>query len=238
MPKQSYWKRILLLVVLVVLVVIFFQTDLASQLNLESLQENRDQLQSFVNDNFLIAVLIYILAYIAIISFSLPGGAVMTISGGFLFGWWGLPMTVVGATTGATINFLLARYIFGDFVQTKYAKQLEKFNAELEKNGKNYLLSIRFVPAFPFWLVNLLSGLTKLRTIDYIWATALGILPGTAAYTFAGIELMQVDSLNDVLSPGLITALLLLALLSVAPTIWKKLRGKKAVEEVVETKNQ
>jgi uncharacterized membrane protein YdjX (TVP38/TMEM64 family) len=233
-PKQSYWKRLLLLLALAIVVIVFFQTDLASQLNLESLQENRDQLQSFVSDNFLISVLIYILAYAAIISFSLPGGAVMTITGGFLFGWWGLPMTVVGATIGATINFLLARYIIGDWVQTKYAKQLEKFNAELEKNGKNYLLSIRFVPAFPFWLVNLLSGLTKLRTIDYIWATTLGIIPGTAAYTFAGIELMQVDSLSDVLSPGLIIALLLLALLSIAPTIWKKLRAKKTVDEVEE----
>ncbi len=231
MKKQGYWKRILLLLLLVALVAIFFQTDLASQLNLESLQDNRDQLQAFVQDNFLIAILVYILFYIAIVSLSLPGAAITTIAGGFLFGWWGVPLTVVGATTGATINFLLARYIFGDFVQTKYAKQLEKFNAELEKNGQNYLLSIRFVPAFPFWLINLIAGLTKIRTFDYVWATALGILPGTAAYTFAGIELTKVDSLEEILSPGLITALVLLALLSIAPTVWKKFREKKKVEK-------
>jgi len=204
-----------------------WQSGLLARLNLDFLQNNRAQLEALVDQNWLLSATIFVLIYILVITLSLPGGAILTLAGGFLFGWAGLPLVVLGATTGATINFWLARYLLGEWVQTKYAKQLKKFNQDLATNGPNYLLSIRLVPAFPFWLINLLAGLTKLRTIDYLWATALGILPGTAAYIFAGTELARIGSTDGILSPGLILALLALAALSLAPVLWSKIKKKR-----------
>jgi uncharacterized membrane protein YdjX (TVP38/TMEM64 family) len=132
----------------------------------------------------------------------------------------------VGATLGATFAFLFSRYILGRAIQAKYGAQLEKFNRELDENGHLYLLTVRFIPVFPFFLINILSGLTKIPLWTYVWTTSAGILPGSLVYTFAGSQLGTINSIGDLLTGRILVAFLLLAALTLTPLVLKKLRAK------------
>jgi uncharacterized membrane protein YdjX (TVP38/TMEM64 family) len=161
--------------------------------------------------------------------FSLPGATIMTLAGGFLYTFFiGALYVNVGATAGATLAFLFARYIAGKSLQEKYGGRLEKFNSELDRNGWSYLLTLRFIPVFPFFLINIFAGLTKIPLRTFVWTTSVGIFPGSLIYAYAGQQLGDIGSVKDIFSGRVLLAFLLLAGLAIFPTLYKKIKKSKA----------
>ena len=158
----------------------FFFFDLKTYLSLDTLKANRDSLLAFTQEHYVPAVALFILIYVLQTSFSLPGATIMTLAGGFLFGsLWGPLYVNIGATTGATLAFLAARYLFHQWVEWKFGDRLGPIQDGFAKNAFSYLLTLRLIPFFPFFLVNLLSGLTRVKVSTYVVATAVGIIPGS-----------------------------------------------------------
>jgi len=224
---KKYKKQIILLAILVAVILFVRLSGASGYLTLENLKKNKELLQHFIEARYFFAVVTYIVVYILTVTFSIPGATVLTLAGGFLFGL--LPAIIyanVGATIGATLGFLFARYILGNSIQEKYAPQLERFNRELDENGHLYLLTLRLIPAFPFFLINLLAGLTRVSLKTFFWTTLIRILPGDVVYCFAGNQLNSIESVEDIFSANIIAAFLALALFSLLPVIFKKLRTR------------
>lgn len=221
--------RILILVILGIGVGAFFSFDLERYFSLETLKANRDSLRAYTNENGAAAAAIFVLIYVVQTGFSLPGATMMTLTGGFLFGSvLGTLFVNVGATTGATLAFLAARYVLRDWVEKKFGDRLETIQAGFARNAFSYLLTLRLIPAFPFFLVNLMSGLTRVSPGTFIAATSLGIIPGSFVYTFAGQQLGSINSLSEIASPPVLTAFTLLGLLALMPIAYRKFVKKNA----------
>jgi uncharacterized membrane protein YdjX (TVP38/TMEM64 family) len=215
--------KIVLLVLLGFGIGAFLYFDLSQFLSLDALKSNRDNLLAYTETNFGTAMGIFILAYIIQTGFSLPGGAIMTLAGGFLFGSvLGTVLVNIGATTGATLGFLSARYLLRDWVEQKFGDRLEPIQAGFAKNAFSYLMTLRLIPAFPFFLVNLVSGLTRINIGTYITATSLGIIPGSFVFAFAGRQLGTINSLGEIASPPVLLAFTLLGLLALMPIAYRK----------------
>jgi uncharacterized membrane protein YdjX (TVP38/TMEM64 family) len=229
--NKKLWLRLSLLLVLVIAAVTVYLSPLRQELTLDNLIANRESLKSFIENNYLLAVLIYILVYILVVALSLPGGAVLTISGGALFGYLGLIYVNLSATLGATAAFLSSRFILGSWVQQKFGDRLQSFNRSFEKDGVNYLIAMRFIPAIPFFLQNLFSGLTKAKIVTFMWTTSIGTLIPSAVFVFAGTELAKVDEVSDILSPGIYAAFVALAFLSLLPVILKRIFKKESASK-------
>jgi uncharacterized membrane protein YdjX (TVP38/TMEM64 family) len=201
----------------------FFFFDLKTYLSLDTLKANRDNLLVFTQDHYVPAVALFILIYILQTSFSLPGATIMTLAGGFLFGsLWGPLYVNIGATAGATLAFLAARYLFRRWVERKFGDWLGPIQEGFAKNAFSYLLTLRLIPFFPFFLVNLLSGLTRVKVSTYVVATAVGIIPGSVVYAFAGRQLGTIDALSELVSPRLLLVFSLLGLLMLIPVVYRK----------------
>jgi uncharacterized membrane protein YdjX (TVP38/TMEM64 family) len=189
------------------------------------MKEYRFAVKDFVGERYLVSVAAYVLCYTAVAGASIPGAAILTMLGGFAFST--IPAAVytnMGATAGAVIIFILTRYLIGGRLQSRFRDKLEKFNREIEKNGPNYLLTLRFIPLFPFWMINMLSGLTKIPLVTFAWTTSLGIIPGSLVYAFIGSRLNYINRPEDVLTGSVLAAFFLLALLSVLPVAFSKLK--------------
>lgn len=220
--------KILLLIVLGLGIGAFIYFDLGQFFSLDALKSNRDSLLAYTEANFGTAMGLFILAYIVQTGFSLPGGAIMTLAGGFLFGsFLGTLLVNVGATTGATLGFLSARYLLRDWVEKKFGDRLEPIQAGFAQNAFSYLMTLRLIPAFPFFLVNLVSGLTRIKIGTYITATSIGIIPGSFVFAFAGRQLGTINSLGEIASPPVLLAFTLLGLLALMPIAYRKFTQKK-----------
>lgn len=201
----------------------FFYFDLGRFLSLTALKENRDNLLAFTEANYAAAVGIFIVAYATVTGLSLPGAAILTLAGGFLFGAvFGTVFVNLGATTGATLAFLTARYLLRDTVEQKFGKWLGPFQEGFAKNAFSYLMTLRLIPLFPFFVVNLVSGLTRMNVGTYVAATALGIIPASFVYAYAGRQLGTINSLKEIASPNVIGAFVLLGLLALVPIVYKR----------------
>lgn len=206
--KHRWW----LLIVLGLLIGLFFIFDLHRFFSLDSLKASHDALQQAFQQDPLYIIGIYSFIYIVMAALSLPGATVMTLAGGAMFGLWvGVPVVLISATIGATLAFWVARYVLRDTVQRRFGDRLETINKGLERDGAFYLFSLRLVPAFPFFLINLLMGLTTLSSSTFFWASLIGMFAGTTVYVNAGTQLASITSLSDILSPGLIGSFILLA---------------------------
>lgn len=207
----------------------FFYFDFGRFLSLAALKDNRDHLLAFTDANYIAAVGIFIVAYAIVTGLSLPGAVILTLAGGFAFGAvLGTLFVNLGATTGATLAFLTARYLLRDTVEQKFGKSLRPFQEGFAKNAFSYLLTLRLIPLFPFFVVNLVSGLTRVSAGTYIGATALGIIPGSFVYAYAGRQLGTINSLKEIASPNVIGAFVLLGLLALIPVVYKKYAAKSA----------
>jgi uncharacterized membrane protein YdjX (TVP38/TMEM64 family) len=207
----------------------FFYFDLGRFLSLAALKDNRDSLLAFTDANFVSAVGMFIAAYVIVAGLSLPGAVILTLAGGFLFGAVAATLFVnVGATTGATLAFLAARYVLRDTVEKKFGKWLGPFQEGFSKNAFSYLLTLRLIPLFPFFVVNLVSGLTRVNVGTYVAATAIGIIPGSFIYAYAGRQLGTINSLKEIASPNVIGAFVLLGLLALVPVAYKRFTAKSA----------
>lgn len=227
--KKGLVIRLALLVLVVAIIVGLRVSPLGKLITLKEIQKNIGFLQEQVNRFYLLTVFAFILIYFASVTFSFPIATYLTLTAGFLYGpIFGTLYVNIGATLGASANFLLARYLFGQKLQDRYAEQLTRFNREIKSNGQFYLLTMRLIPIFPFFLINILSGLTGVSFITFFWTTAVGIIPGSFVYTFFGKQLSTISSTGDLLTPPIIIALTLLALLAIVPVLVKKFILKKS----------
>ena len=205
----------------------FVYFDLGEYLSLESLKANRDLLLNYTESHYADAVAFFIFIYILQTTFSLPGGAILTLTGGFLFGsLMGTIFVNIGATIGATLAFLAARYLLHDWVENKFGDRLGPIQTGFAQNAFSYLMTLRLIPAFPFFLVNLVSGLTRVNLGTYILATSIGIIPGSFVYAFAGRQLGTINSLSEIASPPVLLAFTLLGLLALMPVAYRKWTNK------------
>lgn len=199
---------------------LWFYFDIGSLLSLESLQQHRSFLEQVVRNNYLLSVAAYILIYTLDAALFLPATAILIMIGGFLFGV--LPATcyaVVAATCGATSAFLTTRYLFGTAMQARYGNKLADFNERIEKNYIRYLLFIRLVPVFPFFLTNVLAGLTLVPVTTFIWTTAVGIIPNVIIYACIGQQFTTLTKFSDIFTQNFFLAIALLCALSLLPLV-------------------
>ena len=232
MKPGAPWRRFVAPLAVVVLVALAWAFGLHRYLTLEVLAAQREALAGLVAARPVLAALVYVAAYIAVVAFSLPGGAVMTLAGGLLFGAFiGAFLAVLGATIGAAVLFLLARSAFAPLVAGRAEGLLGPLRAGLARDGFFYLLSLRLVPVFPFWLLNLAPALLGMRFAPYLAATFLGIIPGTLVFAGIGAGLDEVflsggvPDLDVIFSPGVLLPLLGLALLSLFGAWWRRRRS-------------
>jgi pyruvate/2-oxoglutarate dehydrogenase complex dihydrolipoamide dehydrogenase (E3) component/uncharacterized membrane protein YdjX (TVP38/TMEM64 family) len=215
-------KRLLLALLLVVAVA-SLALGLHRQLSLESLQAGIGQFAVWRDAAPLLVAGLYLVLYVAVTALSLPGATVMTLAGGALFGLlWGTLIVSFASTIGATLAFLVARHLFRDSVQARFGDRLKAINEGVARDGAFYLFTLRLVPAFPFFLINLLMGLTPIRAATFCWVSQIGMLPATLVYVNAGTELAAIEDLAGILSPGL---LLSFALLGVFPLLARRAVG-------------
>ncbi len=206
--------RIVLLLVVAAAIGAYFAFDLGQYFSLAELKQRRDALAAFAESRPLLSIGSYFVIYVLITGLSLPGAAILTLAGGAIFGLLVGTITVSFASSiGATLAFLAARFLFRDGVRRRFKDRLARIDEGIEKDGGFYLFSLRLVPVFPFFVINLVAGLTPLRTRTFYWVSQVGMLPGTLVYVNAGTQLGQVSSAGDILSPSLIGAFVLLALL-------------------------
>ncbi|WP_303845449.1 FAD-dependent oxidoreductase [Aeromonas sobria] len=219
--------RLLLALVMGGLIGTFFALDLGRYLSLGALQAQQVAVAQWVDSHFVSASLLFVLIYVLSTALSLPGASLLTLGGSAVFGVvWGLLLVSFASTIGATLAFLSARFLLRDWVTARFGDKLATFQSGMAKEGAFYLLSLRLIPIFPFFLVNLLMGLTPIRVSTYYWVSQLGMLPGTFVYVLAGSELGQLTSTGNILSPGLMVALTLLGLM---PWLIKKLTAHLAL---------
>jgi dihydrolipoamide dehydrogenase len=227
--------KVLLLLVIVILAVTFFFFDLQQYLSLDALKAQQASIESYRRDHSVLAVVIYMLVYVLVTGLSLPGATILTLAGGAIFGLlWGTVIVSFASTLGATLAFLAARFLLRDVVVSRFGTRLQAIDAGVNRDGAFYLFTLRLVPVFPFFMINLLMGLTALRVWTFFWVSQVGMLAGTVVYVNAGTQLAKIDSLSGILSPALLGSF---ALLGVFPIIAKKIvdliKAKKVFEKWV-----
>lgn len=206
-------QRLFLLVLVILAIGLFVLFDIGQYLSLEYFNEQKQTILAVQQRQPLLLAAIYFLIYVIVTAFSLPGAAVMTLIGGALFGFsWGLLLVSFASSIGATLAFIIARSILRDWVQQRFSSYLNAINQGIEKDGKFYLLTLRLVPVFPFFVINLVMALTPIKVWPFYWVSQLGMLLGTAVYVNAGTQLGQLESLSGILSPEMVASFVLLGL--------------------------
>jgi len=206
-------KKITIVVAALFLVLIFFILDLNSFLSLHSLKASLGQFEAWRAASPVLVGLYFFLFYVAVAALSLPGAVVLTLAAGALFGLlWGTVIVSFASSIGATLAFLVSRYLFRDAIQDRFGDRLSAINNGMAKDGVFYLFTLRLVPLFPFFIVNLLMGLTPIRTSSYYWVSQVGMLAGTLVYVNAGTQLAKISGLSSIVSPGLLISFTLLGI--------------------------
>lgn len=213
-------KKVLLVTALVVLVFSVFAFDLGQYFNLEYFKSKQVAVDTYYQAQPVKTAFIFFCVYIAVTGLSLPGAALMTLVGGAIFGLlWGTVIVSFASTIGATVAFLVSRFLLRDVVQNKFGNRLKTVNKEIQKDGAFYLFALRLVPAFPFFIINLVMGLTPMRTLTFFIVSQAGMLAGTIVYVNAGTQIAKIETLVGILSPELVGSFVLLGIF---PLIAKK----------------
>ncbi|MGB0665136.1 MAG: FAD-dependent oxidoreductase [Pontibacterium sp.] len=206
-------KKLIILAVVVIAAIAFFSFDLHLLLTLEGLKESLGAFQAIQAEQPLLVAGVFFALYVGVTALSLPGAAVMTLGAGALFGLgWGLLIVSFASSIGALLAFLVSRYLLRGSVEAKFGHRLTAFNQGIKREGAFYLFTLRLVPVFPFFLINLLMGLTSIKAWTFYWVSQVGMLVGTFVYVNAGTQLAQIESLSGILSPGLLASLVLLGI--------------------------
>ncbi len=214
-------KKLAVVILFIIAVGLFFILDLGQYLNLEFVKSQQAVIDNYYSQNPIKTGLLFFISYILITGVSLPGAGIMTLAAGAIFGLlWGTILVSFASVFGATMAFLIARYLFHDYVQEKFGKYLEPINRGMRKEGEFYLFTIRFIPIFPFFIINNLMALTPIKTLHFALISQIGMLPGTMIFVNAGTQLAKIESPGDVLSPELIFSFVLLGIF---PLLAKKL---------------
>ena len=227
-PSGSRALKLALVALFVGVVVAFFALGGHRYLSLDAIKANRDALLAFTQQHFAASLAIAFVVYVAVTAFSLPGGLVMSLTVGFLFGRWvGTALVVAAATIGATLVFVAARYVFADAARKRLGALGERINAGFTENAFSYLLFLRLVPLFPFFLVNLAPAFTSIPLPTYVLATFVGIIPGTFVFVNLGQTLGRIESLQGLVSAETLGAFALLGVFALVPVAIRKLRARK-----------
>ena len=222
MNKKFFKILIILIFIISFLSVLIF--DLDQLLSFENIKKSQNSLQSLINENYLFYYVIFFIVYILITTFALPFAAIKTIIAGALFGLIpGVLLTSFASSIGSTLCFLMSRFVLRNYVENKYRKYLEKVNSGIIKDGIFYLFFLRLSPIFPFFIINLIFGLTKMKATTFYIVSQIGMLIGTVVFVNAGVQLAKINSINDILSFEIIISFMLIGLV---PFIIKKIVEK------------
>lgn len=223
------WKKILILLIFAGGFSAFFLLGGDQYFNFSILKANRDRLLAYTLNHYWLILIGAMAVYTASTALSLPVATLLSLTTGFLFGLWvGTAIIFFSATLGATLAFLAARYVFAEAVSRRMGTMANKLMSEFHRNDFNYLLFLRLVPLFPFWLINLATAFTPIKVQTYVAATAIGIIPGAFVFTNLGQSLGRIDSPDQLLSFKTISALILLGIFALIPVFVKKFRSIKA----------
>lgn len=233
-PRPKGLKRYIPVAVVFLAITIFFVGGFQDLLSFDTLVQNRADILAWTKANQILAVAVYMVVYAVVVGLSLPGGMVLTLAGGFVFGGWlAGGYVVLAATVGAMLIFLGARYAFADLCHARAGTSLSKMEHGFRENAFSYLLFLRLVPVFPFWLVNLVPALLDVRLSTYAVATFLGIIPGTFVFAHVGAGMGSLlesgerpEPVEALMQPEVLFPVLALAALSLVPVAYKKLKGK------------
>lgn len=224
-------KKLAIIIFAGAAVILFVVFDLERYLSLSYIKESQVYLQNVYEQNPLLTLSTYMLIYILVTALSLPGAVVLTLAGGALFGLFaGTVVVSIASTTGATLACFVSRFILQKWVQEKFGDKLKPINRGIEKEGTFYLFSLRLIPIFPFFVINLVMGLTRMPLRTFFWVSQLGMFPGTIVFVNAGKELGRIESASSILSPSLLVSFIILGLF---PLVTKKIMQrvrKKLVE--------
>jgi len=206
-------RQIMLLLLLALVIGAFVVLDLGRYLSFEQLKASQASFnQLYAQQPFTVAA-VYFGVYVLATALSFPGAVILTLAGGAVFGLgWGLLIVSFASTVGATLAFWASRFVLRGWVESRFGQRLADINAGVDKEGALYLFTLRLIPVVPFFLINLLMGLTRMKSWTYYWVSQLGMLAGTAVYVNAGTQLAQLDSVQGILSPALLGSFVLLGL--------------------------
>jgi len=222
--KRHHWKITTFIMLIVISIVLYMVLQQGDYLSFENLKQHRSGLREIVEAHCAISLISFFVVYITT-AFFLPGAIALSLVAGFLFGTWIGALTVIaGATTGALLAFLSARYLVRDFIQERFEGHLKAFNREMRSHGQHYLFFLRIVPIMPFFVVNYLAGVTLISPLTFTLTTMAGMAPGAFVFAFAGKEIGSIETPEDILSGKLITAFVLMAVLAVLPVAVRHLR--------------
>lgn len=233
MMNKKILQKIIIAGVIVGAIALFKIFSLGDYLSLSYVKESQAKFEALYRENTVSLIAAYMIIYIVITSLSLPGAAVMTLAGGAIFGLpAGTAIVSFASTIGATLACAVSRFLLRDWVQGKFEDKISKINEGIRKEGAFYLFTLRLIPAFPFWLINLAMGVTRMRLFTFYWVSQLGMLAGTIVYVNAGKELAKIDSLKGIMSPQLLGSFVLLGVFPIAAKkiiAWYK--AKKRLEQ-------
>ncbi|MBT6530712.1 MAG: FAD-dependent oxidoreductase [Betaproteobacteria bacterium] len=234
-PQKPYKKSLIITIVLSLAILGFFVfrqdiLDILAQLNLQSLKDNYASLKIYFNDRPFQSSLVYVAIYILVTALSLPGAVILTLAGGAIFGlWWGTILVSFSSTLGATSAFLLTRFFFRNYIRSRFGDKLTTINEGIKKDGAFYLFTLRLIPVFPFFVINVLMALTALKTWTFYWVSQLGMLLGTVIYVNAGTQLATLNSTGDILSIDLIISLCVVGLLPITAKLFIGIIRRKRI---------
>ncbi len=230
---QKKWIGLLITISIIALVFIVFRENvlnLLAQLNLQSLKDNYSELQIYFRDHPVQLSLLYALTYVTVTALSLPGAVILTLAGGAIFGLvLGTILVSFCSTIGATAAFLITRYFFRNSVRARFGDKLKTINEGIKKDGAFYLLTLRLVPIFPFFAINVLMALTPIKTLTFYLVSQLGMLLGTIIFVNAGTQLATLNSTGDILSVNLIISLFVLGLFPIVAKIASDLMNRRRI---------
>ena len=234
-PQKPYKKSLIITIVLSLAILGFFVFrqdifDILAQLNLQSLKDNYASLKIYFDDRPFQSSLVYVAIYILVTALSLPGAVILTLAGGAIFGlWWGTILVSFSSTLGATAAFLLTRFFFRNYIRSRFGDKLTTINEGIKKDGAFYLFTLRLIPVFPFFVINVLMALTALKTWTFYWVSQLGMLLGTVIYVNAGTQLATLNSTGDILSIDLIISLCVIGLLPITAKLFIGIIRRKRI---------
>ncbi|MEO0871240.1 MAG: TVP38/TMEM64 family protein, partial [Pseudomonadota bacterium] len=204
-------KKLVIIAAIALLIAAYFVFDLGTYLTLDGIKQVAADASGFYEDNPAIVLAVFFAIYVAVTAASLPGAAIMTLAAGALFGLvTGTILVSFASTLGATLAFLASRYVLRDTMESRFGERLKGINAGLERDGAFYLFTLRMIPAVPFFVINLVFGLTRIKTWTFAWVSQVGMLLGTIVYVNAGTQLAQIDSLSGIASPEVLGSFVLL----------------------------
>lgn len=219
--QSSYIKRITVLCIIGVLIASYFLLNLGEYFSLEYLKESKEHFLELYNQHTFTFIAVYFCIYVVATALALPAATIISLAGGAMFGLvTGVIVVSFASSIGATLAFVVSRYVLRDWVQERFGDKLVKVNKGIEKEGAFYLFTLRLIPIFPFFVINTVIALTPMRVSTFYWVSQLGMLPATVVYINAGKELGQLESLSGLLSPSLILSF---AIIGIFPLIMKKI---------------